>query len=302
VTRAPETLLEARRLLLTHLDINPGRTVGADLDPAEVGIVGDSAHRGGYHCGSDRVLTNDYSVVESSRDRNGLSDYACALDVGLFEVRAGGRTHNLRTFSSWLVGQCMNNAADARDIREVIYSTDGQSVRRWDRLRRRSGGDSSHTWHTHISYHRDAIKAGQAQTPLFRRYLTEIGLIRAAQPAPPSEDDMPTADEIAEAVWGRQYYDSAAAPDASGNRPVISTATALFRTRADASVTRSEVAAVRPALAQALALLQAGGGSAEVVRILAGVDERLARLGADVRDAVADLGEGGAAQVRGPQG
>lgn len=40
------------------------------------------------------------------------------------------------------------------------------------------------------------------------------------------------------------------------------------------------------------------GGSVDTAAILAGVDERLAVLAAEQRDAVADLGEGGAAQVR----
>lgn len=40
------------------------------------------------------------------------------------------------------------------------------------------------------------------------------------------------------------------------------------------------------------------GGSLDVALIFAGVDERLAKLAAEQRDAVADLGEGGAAQVR----
>ena len=40
------------------------------------------------------------------------------------------------------------------------------------------------------------------------------------------------------------------------------------------------------------------GGDVDVAAILAGVDERLATLAVEQRDAVADLGEGGAAQVR----
>ncbi|MEE3918176.1 hypothetical protein V2I01_04760 [Micromonospora sp. BRA006-A] len=118
-TTAPDNLLAVRRLLLNHLD---------GLSGAAVGIVGDAAHRGGYHCGSDRVVSRDYSVVESSRDRTGLSKYASALDIGAFSVRAGGKTHNLRTFSAWLVAQCKAGAPDCRDIREVIYSPDGKTV------------------------------------------------------------------------------------------------------------------------------------------------------------------------------
>ncbi|MEV4270544.1 MULTISPECIES: hypothetical protein [Micromonospora] len=198
-TTAPKNLLDARRLLLNHLDIHPGKVVAADLDPAEVGIVGDPAHRGGYHCGSDRVVPRDYSVIESARDRAGLAKWACALDVGEFSVRSGGTTHNLRTFSAWLVAQCKAGTADTRDIREVIYSTDGKTVRRWDRLGKRTTGDSSHRWHTHISYFRDAIKAGRDQTALMRRYLTHIGLIKPPAPPPaptPVEDDMEQTDKL----------------------------------------------------------------------------------------------------------
>ncbi|MEU8257738.1 hypothetical protein AB0C06_26125 [Micromonospora inaquosa] len=183
MTRAPANLLAVRSLLLTHLDNAPGPD---DLDPGEVGIVGDPAHRGGYHCGSDRVVSGDYSVVESPRDRAGLTLDASALDVGQFNVRSGGRTNTLASFSVWCVAQCAANAADTRDIREIIYSPDGTTVKRWDRLNKRTTGDSSHRWHTHISFFRDAIKAGRDQRPLFRRYLSSIGLL---------EDDDMTPEE-----------------------------------------------------------------------------------------------------------
>ncbi|MET8262289.1 hypothetical protein [Micromonospora sp. NPDC005205] len=183
MTRAPANLLAVRSLLLTHLDNAPGPD---DLDPGEVGIVGDSSHRGGYHCGSDRVVPNDYSVVESPRDRAGLTLDAAALDVGQFDVRSGGRSNTLPSFSVWCVAQCAANAADTRDIREIIYSPDGSTVKRWDRLGKRTTGDSSHRWHTHFSFFRDAIKAGRDQRPLFRRYLSSIGLL---------EDDDMTPEE-----------------------------------------------------------------------------------------------------------
>ncbi|MFI2577692.1 hypothetical protein ACH5AJ_36465 [Streptomyces rochei] len=170
MTTAPSNLLAVRRLLLDTI---------RGLDPAAVGIVGDPAHRGGYHTGSDRVVSNDYSVVESSRDRTGLTEHASALDVGSFTATIAGKRHTLASFSVWLVNQCRAGTADTHDIREVIYSPDGKVVRRWDRLGRRSTGDDSHLWHTHISYHRDAIKAGRDQTAVIRRYLTHIGLIKA---------------------------------------------------------------------------------------------------------------------------
>ncbi|MER7460701.1 hypothetical protein [Micromonospora sp. NPDC126480] len=216
MTRAPETLLAVRGLLLAHLNVDPNTVRGSDLEPAEVGIVGDANHRGGYHCGSDRVVANDYSVVESPRDSAGLTLDAAALDVGLFEVASGGRAHTLRTFSVWCVEQCVARAPDTRDIREIIYSADGRTVRRWDRLGRRSSGDSSHLWHTHFSFFRDSIKAGRDQTPLFRRYLTSIGLLEGDMPLTSEDLDKvrsATARGIYDALWvaanGRPYRDLA---------------------------------------------------------------------------------------------
>ncbi|MFG3715119.1 hypothetical protein [Micromonospora sp. NPDC047730] len=213
MTRAPENLLTVRRLLLDHLDIDPDTSRSQDLEPDEVGIVGDPAHRGGYHCGSDRVVPNDYSVVESPRDSAGLTLDAAALDVGLFAVDSGGRTHDLRTFSNWCVAQCVANTPDSRDIREIIYSPDGRVVRRWDRLRKRTSGDDSHLWHTHFSFFRDSIKARRDQTPLFRRYLTAIGLL---------EDDMSAqAESQINSMYTGMFYGGSSMgrsvdPDAGG--------------------------------------------------------------------------------------
>jgi len=195
VTTAPACLLTARTLLLTHLKPH-------GLSPAAVGIVGDSAHRGGYHCGRDRLVSDDYSN-RVARDKAGLSDYASALDIGSFTY---GK-HTLRTFSVWLVAECARGAADTKDIREVIYSPDGKNVKRWDRERRSSTGDDSHLWHTHISYYRDATKAGRNLSAVFRRYLTVIGLIRAEVETDltPNESRMlRNADRLVSALIGGQ--------------------------------------------------------------------------------------------------
>ncbi|MFG2056697.1 hypothetical protein ACGFI9_22005 [Micromonospora sp. NPDC048930] len=190
MTAAPANLLAVRTLLLTYLNVDKDTVKAADLEPGEVGIVGDANHRGGYHCGSDRVVANDYSVVESPRDSTGLTLNASALDVGMFTAVVGGRTHNLRTFSTWCVAQCAASAADTRDIREIIYSPDGQTVKRWDRLGKRTTGDSSHLTHTHFSFFRDSTKAGRDQTPLFRRYLTTIGLIEGDDMSAQAESEI----------------------------------------------------------------------------------------------------------------
>ncbi|MEU2614982.1 hypothetical protein ABZ570_25860 [Micromonospora sp. NPDC007271] len=192
MTRAPENLLAVRNLLLNYLNVDKNTVRSADLEPGEVGIVGDANHRGGYHCGSDRVVPDDYSVVESARDSSGLTLDASALDVGMFSVGSAGATHNLRSFSTWFVAQCQAGAADTKDIREIIYSPDGRTVKRWDRLGRRTTGDSSHLIHTHFSFFRDSTKANRDQTPLFRRYLTAIGLIAPVNP----EIDMEQTDKL----------------------------------------------------------------------------------------------------------
>lgn len=67
----------------------------------------------------------------------------------------------------------------------------------------------------------------------------------------------------------------------------------LFARRAAAEAT-----ALRTVVEHLSEVLRGGGGSVDTAAILAGVDERLAKLALEQRDAVADLGEGGAAQVR----
>lgn len=171
-TYAPESLLTARSYLIATLDAHPGRVVDADLDPAEVGIVGDRNHIGGYHHGwGQRRSSGDYSWSESSRDNNHHTEAARALDVGWFDVTKAGRRITLLDFNRWLIAQCAAGAPDTQDIREVIYTLDRKTVKRWDRLGRRSSGDSSHLFHTHISYFADTIN--RDKTALFRRFVAE---------------------------------------------------------------------------------------------------------------------------------
>lgn len=150
MTYAPQSLKDAQ----IYLHDKTG------LPWVSLGIVGDVNHHGGYHQGEGNVSSTDYSVDESSRDSRGLTGAASAIDIGSFS--------RLREMSVWIVDQCKVGAADTLDIREVIYSPDGRTVKRWDRLGRRSTGDSSHLTHTHISYHRDS--EARDKTGLFRRF------------------------------------------------------------------------------------------------------------------------------------
>lgn len=159
MTYAPQPLKDAQAYLKEQ----------TGLPWVSLGIVGDEDHRGGYHCGWNRRRLvdgelHDYAWNESTRDSGHRTDAASALDVGAFSK--GGK--NLRQFNAWLVAQCKAGAPDTRDIREVIYSLDGETVKRWDRLGKRTSGDSSHKSHTHISYHRDA--EARDKVGLFKRY------------------------------------------------------------------------------------------------------------------------------------
>ncbi|MDP9799339.1 hypothetical protein J2S43_007851 [Catenuloplanes nepalensis] len=183
MTVAPTELLGARAMLLEHLDMHPG-TVPADLDPAEVGIVAGPASMGtdSYHCGEPELPGGAvYSKHESPRDSR-PDAYASALDVGEF---SRGRA-TLRDFSLWLVAQCEAGADWTRDIREVIYSPDGKTVKRWDRLRRRSSGDASHLTHTHISWFRDS--RGHGALAMVRAYLQHVGILAAPTDKEDEED------------------------------------------------------------------------------------------------------------------
>jgi len=173
LTFAPDTLEDLRDYLKTP----------TGLTAVSLGITGDAAHRGGYHCGKDRTTSGDYSVDESARDKAGLSLAASAIDIGGFSK--GGKS--LRALSLWLVEQCKAGAAGTADIREIIYSPDGKNVKRWDRLGVRSSGDSSHLWHTHISFFRDAEH--RDKRAIFRAYFEGTPApTTPAKPATPSTD------------------------------------------------------------------------------------------------------------------
>lgn len=148
MTYAPTDLMEVRRELMAV----------TGLSGDAVGIVGDPAHAatGGYHEGNDDLarvgrLTTDYSKKHSARDRPG-SNAASALDVGDGWKRGVG----LRTWSLALVAAMTANERGTLDIREIIYTPDGKTVKRLDREGKSTTGDKSHLWHTHISFYRDS--------------------------------------------------------------------------------------------------------------------------------------------------
>jgi hypothetical protein len=61
---------------------------------------------------------------------------------------------------------------------------------------------------------------------------------------------------------------------------------------------RGELTALRATVESLVAIINAGGGNVDLAALYAHMDEELEKLAMETRDAVADLGEGGAAQVR----
>lgn len=155
-TYAPQRLLDLRHYLQPI----------TGLPDKDLGIVGDEDHHGGYHHGwSMRAGDGDYSWDESTRDWNSArTEAASGFDLGMFS--------RLRELSVWLVNECKAGAPDTQDFREIIYSPDGVTVKRWDRMGVRTTGDSSHLTHTHCSFFRDAEK--NDKTAVFRRFFEGI--------------------------------------------------------------------------------------------------------------------------------
>jgi hypothetical protein len=294
---APQPLKDARTFWLTTVPT---------LDPLAVGIIGDDSHAASgtsYHLGKDALKSTSYSIVESARDKNGLTNAAAALDVGYFTIKVGTKTYTLRDYNRWLIAQCEAHAPDTLDIREVIYSLDGKVVKRWDRLGIRTTGDSSHLQHTHKSYFRDS--ENRDKTALERRWFTEIGYLEG--------DDMNAAEMTA---WAKSPEGKTAlaqafltydpGTDANGKvlpggitnygadaaiNPTIGAAYALTRAQVASIVAgqvRDQVDAVGKAVALILTNVQADDG--DKAQILAALDAAASALPAEV---LAELGDAG---------
>lgn len=136
---APQSLKDVRNFLLAQ----PG------LDGLEVGIVGNPAtHTYGYHLGRDRLPLNDYSN-RLQRDRNGLTDAASGLDIGMFD--------RLVNLVSYLLDACREGRTT--QIRAIAGPHFNGRAYRWDST---SGWEpqllkkgDDHEWHAHIEWFRD---------------------------------------------------------------------------------------------------------------------------------------------------
>jgi len=311
MTFAPSTLQAARRLMVNHLDLHPlSLSYPADLDPNEVGIVGDAAHVAtgtSYHLGQDQLRLDAYSR-RTARDIAGLSNAASAVDIGQFSVITTRGTFTHRSLAIWMVGQCRTNQPDTRDIREIIYSPDGINVLHYDRERGYASAPTarapdSHLSHDHFSCYRDA-EFRYSLRDLFDRWLDEIGVtdmllddvvytIPATATTPAKNVTVRDCLKLAEVRTG--YL--ANTLGLGGRLDAIAASLAAVRAALPADLAAQ--------LAAILAAAQDDGDMtvvlpAEAVALLDAIRAAITALPdtAEVRDAVADLGEGGAAQVR----
>jgi hypothetical protein len=303
MTYAPADLLAVRRYLLSTLDMHPG-VVPADLDPAEVGIVGDPDHAasGGYHEGNDDLarvgrLTSDYSKRESARDRPG-SNAASALDIGDFRhVRPDGTVVTLRSLSLGLAAACQRGDPRAADVREVIYTPDGVTVRRFDRLGIRTTGDSSHLYHTHISFFR-ASEGRRAQPGNVLGLLQS--LIEGDDDVNAEQDTLLKSDAWrTHTIINDEEKVPAAAPNIAGQPNLLRARLVGMEGKVDQLLTAAAADAARDAAMKVvLDALAAGGTSVDTAAVIARINEvaatestTVADLRAEVASLRADLAE-----------
>lgn len=183
MTYSPDTWIDVRKVFQRETGL-PAVSLGIQH---YLNRDGTYTGGGGYHAGNDLLAkigkqTTDYSKRESTRDQPGTNG-ASAIDLGWFDVNLRRNDGSfirvtLRTLNAWLLQQV--DKPDALWIREIIYSLDGKTVKRYDRLKKRTSGDLSHLTHSHVSGFRD--DEGVPKAPLFERFWREMRGVPMTQP------------------------------------------------------------------------------------------------------------------------
>jgi hypothetical protein len=164
-----------------------------------LGIVGNpETHFFGYHRSRDWDIefgedgANDYSVL-LPQDKRGAGDCASALDVGL-------PADLMKTVSERLLAAGQDDDPRLHAMREFFGTVDGVRVIGWDRHNPNDAfnnttttSDSSHLTHIHLSF--------------YRKFAEDFDALEPIASVMTGEEDMPTAEEIAEAVWGQVLSD-----------------------------------------------------------------------------------------------
>lgn len=148
------------------------------------GIIGNTAHKTGYHRSRNRLRstgqTSDYSI-QAAEDKQGPEDACCGLDVSLPPAEIKLRTARM-------IKACQADDPRLKALREVLGTVNGTAVSGYNRVATGSGSrskvglvsaDRSHLWHMHFSILRkyaDDIAACKA-----------IGAVFLALPLPEPE-------------------------------------------------------------------------------------------------------------------
>lgn len=213
MSQNPQALVDLRAFLMPL----------TGLAAISLGIVGNAAHKSGYHLGRDRIFgpdgegDTDYSV-KSERDHAFVTNAASAMDIGSFD--------RLREMSKFIVAQGQANAPDTRDIREVIFSPDGTRVLRWDRQRGfmsepTEEGDSSHRTHTHVSWYRDSVD--RDKRALFARFFDVPSPVVIPVEHPPVQGEVvksfavPKTTSVCTVSQGARFFDASDLEDVAFN-------------------------------------------------------------------------------------
>lgn len=132
------------------------RALGTPADVAAV--VGRGRRCDTYHCGARDLrrrgqapeqIAWQYAVLESLRDRGGLTDAASALDLPT-------PTQALRDVITRVVHLANRGDNRCRDVRAVRWSPDGRLCRRWDDLDECGPlDDRQHLRFAHLALYRD---------------------------------------------------------------------------------------------------------------------------------------------------
>ena len=126
-----------------------GSRVSPDLGGVLSGIIGDSAHKSGYHRGRSYVGSNDYSV-RLAEDKKGLGTWACAIDMSF-------STAKMKLYTGRLKAAADRNDPRLKYVREFYGTLNGTTV--YGRTHSGSSdgtwesatSDKSHLWHIHVS-------------------------------------------------------------------------------------------------------------------------------------------------------
>lgn len=131
------------------------------------GIVGDSAHRYGYHRARSVLPSGDYST-KLAADRAGDADAASAIDISLSPAM-------MRTVTRRFMDVATNkNDSRRKYFREFYGTLNGRTVTGWDTHAHEAvSSDDSHLWHVHVSVHRKYATSRSAAEALLTIFTGE---------------------------------------------------------------------------------------------------------------------------------